>query len=84
MTDPEQEVAKFWERGTVIQITNENHHWYPALLIVDEPKDFGCVAYMINVTSNDPGVPNDPAYIRLKRDDYEIVGHSSIWAVKDG
>lgn len=62
------------KKGDVIQITAITHHWYPALCIVDEVKSWGCQAYMIMVTSNDPAEPNNPAYIRLKENEYEYVG----------
>ena len=55
----------------IVQITNDKHHWFPALVIVDEIKSFGCQGYIIMVTSNDPKIPNNPAYIRLNSEDFE-------------
>ena len=61
-----------WEKGDVVQITNENHHWFPALIIVSEPKSFGVQGYTVIVNNSDE--PNGLAYIRLNHDDLELVG----------
>lgn len=58
--------------GAIIQITNPEHEWYPALLVVSELKSFGCQAY-IKIPMED-GL----AYLRLKTSDYEVVGKARI------
>lgn len=63
--------AKALEEGVIVQIVNEEHHWFPALIIVDEVKSFGLQGYCI-IPSNDGNTRN--AYIRLKKGDFEIVG----------
>jgi len=64
------EISKY----DLIQITNKEHKWFPAILIVDEVKSFGCQAYII--TPDAEGVHE--FYIRLETDDYQKVGRSVI------
>ena len=61
-----------WQKGDIVQITNPEHHWFPALIIVSEPKSFGIQGYTV-IVSNSPE-PNGRAYIRLKHDEIEFVG----------
>lgn len=68
------------EPGDVVQITREDHGWYPALIVVSEVKQFGIQGYMTVVTSNDPNEPNAPAYGRLNWGDFEYVGKAVIVA----
>jgi hypothetical protein len=65
-----------WQAGDIVQITNESHHWFPALVVVSEPKKWGVVAYL-PVVDNTPE-PNGLAYIRLKNEDIELVGSAVI------
>ena len=67
----------------VIQIVNEKHHWYPCLAILSEPKPFGCQAYVL-IPTNDREKPTSQAYIRLKKEDYVIVGEAEIFQPGDG
>jgi len=62
----------------VVQIIDDKHHWFPALLTVDELKGWGVMAYMIQVTSNDPNVPNGNAYIRIKSEQIARVGTAKV------
>ena len=62
--------------GEIIQI-GPGHKWAFCLAVVDEPKPFGCVAY-VRIPSND-GEPAGDAFIRLNRDDYEPVAANVIW-----
>ena len=71
-------MAEQVEVGDIVQIVDEEHHWYPALITVSELKSFGCQGYMISVTSNDPAVPNNPAFIRLQEEKYERVGRAVV------
>lgn len=57
-------------KGSIIQITDENHEWYPCILVISEVKDFGCQAYISVPLKGD-------AYIRLKFGEYEYVGASA-------
>ena len=63
--------------GSIVQITDEDHAWFPALIIVTELKDFGIQGYC-NMPSNDRNGGN--AYIRLKKSVYELVGKAKIVA----
>ena len=69
MTKP-SETVKLSE-GDVIQIAPP-HKWGGCLAVVDEPKSFGCQAY-VSIPSND-GTPPGQAYIRLAWDDFEALG----------
>lgn len=66
------------ELGDIVQIVDKNHHWFPALITVTEPKSFGCKGYMIVVKSNDPDDPNPQAYVRLNHEHFKKVGHAVI------
>lgn len=59
------------EAGDIIQIVNSSHHWYPALLVVDEVLDYRVRAYL-HIPSNDG--PNSVAYINLDHSDFLYVG----------
>ena len=62
------------EAGDVVQITNQDHHWFGCLIVVSEPKTFVCQGY-ISIPHNNVGDVRD-AYIRLNTDDFEYVGHA--------
>lgn len=66
------------EKGTIVQITNEDHQWFPCLIIVDKIKSWGIQGYTI-IPSND-NQPNGNAYIRLKNEEFEAVGEAVIVA----
>lgn len=63
-------------RGSIIQITNPDHKWFPCLLIVDEVRGFGVLAY-ITIPTNDEK-ENGNAFIRVNTDDFECVGNSAV------
>ena len=65
------------ESGDVVQITDEGHHWFPALVVVDEPKVFGFQGYVWMV-NNSRTEPNAQAYIRLEKKQYERIGRAII------
>lgn len=44
-----------YEVGDLVQITHEEHPWFPAVLIVSEVKRWGVLAHIIVPTSNIPG-----------------------------
>lgn len=63
-----------YSEGDIIQITDETHAWYPALLIVSEVKVWGVVAYCIIPKSNDGSKQPERAYNRLEFGVFEKVG----------
>lgn len=67
------------ENGDIVQITDENHHWYPALIVVDEVKSWGVMGYA-HIIKNTSSEPNGQAYIRLNSNQYEHVGCAVIVA----
>lgn len=70
-----QEVPeKKLEIGDIVQITNDSHHWFGCLIVVSEPKSFGCQGY-ISIPHNNVGDVRD-AFIRLNHADFETVGHA--------
>lgn len=69
-------IERNWEKGDIVQITDENHHWFPALIIVSELKSFGIEGYTLVI--NYPDKPNGCAYIRLKHEQIELVGSAVI------
>jgi hypothetical protein len=64
--------------GDVVQITNSDHHWYPAFIAVTDLKSFGIMGYNLIVDNSDD--INGRAYIRLNSSDYERIGQAKIWA----
>lgn len=64
--------------GNIVQITNESHPWFPALLIVDEVKSWGVQAYAIIPKKNDGSEPPALAYNRLKYEDIQVVGMAHV------
>lgn len=58
------------ESDDVIQIV-PNHKWGGCIAVVDDPRDWGCVAY-VTVPSNDG--KTGPAYIRLKNEEFIPLG----------
>lgn len=66
--------------GSIVQITDESHHWWPALIVVSEVKPWGVQGYTV-VVDNTEG-PNGQAYIRLAEGRYELVGEAIIVAAE--
>jgi hypothetical protein len=62
--------------GTIVQITDETHHWYPCLIIVSEVKSFGIQGYLSIPRDNSGDVGQ--AYIRINTDQFEEVGEAKI------
>lgn len=61
----------------VVQITNEEHHWFPAFVTVTERKSFGIQGYYILCTNN-RDEENGRAFIRLESSDFEFIGKAKI------
>lgn len=59
------------EKGTIIQVINPKHDWYPSVLIVKEIKEFGVQAYMTIPTKGE-------AYVRIEYKDLKVVGHAKV------
>lgn len=64
------------KEGDIVQITDENHHWFPCLIIVSEVKGFGVQGY-ITMPTNDKE-PNGNAFIRLNTDQFDFIGMASV------
>lgn len=65
-------------RGMIIQITDETHHWYPALLIVDEVKSWGVQAYAIVPEGGRSPKSTVVAPIRIETGRFQVVGASAV------
>lgn len=64
------------KHGSVIQITDEDHHWFPCLLTVDIVHRWGVTAYVTFPVSNEGNVVEAP--IRLKEGQYFFIGEAMI------
>ena len=66
-----------FEENDIVQIIDEAHPWYPALLVVDEVKSWGVQAYCHVPQSN---IENETAqaYNRLKNEQIVKVGHAEV------
>lgn len=64
--------------GDVIQITDENHPWYPCLLIVDIVKSWGVQAYTLIPQGNNGSEKPGMAFIRLDNEVFERVGQAHV------
>jgi hypothetical protein len=64
--------------GAIVQIIDENHAWWPALLIVDEVRSWGVCAYTIIPQRNDQPKSTSIAPIRLETGSFEVVGDARI------
>lgn len=62
--------------GTIVQVTREGHDWFACLVQVSEPKSFGCQGFV--------KIPlGGEAHIRLRKDDYEVVGEAVLVPAPD-
>lgn len=68
------------QHNDIVQITNPDHKWFRALIIVDEIKSFGIRGYAVMPSNDDIGCGD--AYIRLQAADYELVGRAIIVAAE--
>jgi len=61
------------EKNQIVQVINPEHHWYAALVVVDEVKSWGIQGYLT--------IPQQgQAFIRLENKDIEVVGQAVIVA----
>ena len=70
------------EKNDIVQITEVEHPWYPALLIVDEVKVWGVQAYVNIPMSNEDNGLLSQAFNRLENGSFEKVGHCCIIPVE--
>ena len=63
------------DKGSIIQIIDEKHPWYPCVLVVDEVKSWGIVAY-ISMPLEKGNVGE--AFNRIEEGKYEYCGEASI------
>lgn len=75
-------MTKSVNRNDIVQIIDEGHPWFPALLVVSEVKPWGVQAYTLIVTNNEE--PNGQAYNRLPTGTFEVVGRAVIVNAEDG
>jgi hypothetical protein len=66
------------EKDEIIQIV-PSHKWGGCLAVVDEPKSFGCQAYVTVPDAESSG----RAYIRLNWDEFEKLGIKAIFVLED-
>jgi len=66
------------EKGDIVQIVDEGHAWFPALLIVDEVKSWGVQAVTLVPKANDGSEPVARLYNRLPWALIEKVGKANI------
>ncbi len=65
-------------KGDIIQITDESHPWFPALLIVEKSTEKNVLATCLTPMSNAKGSRCAQCSIRLKYDQFEICGQAHI------
>lgn len=66
-------------RGDIVQITDETHPWYGCLLVVTEPKHFGCQGFVAIPQSNDPDGPGPAqAFLRPRHAQITKVGRVAL------
>ena len=72
-----------FEEQDIVQIVDEKHPWYPALLIVSEVKTWGVQAYCLIPQSN---VENQTvqAYNRIKNEQVAKVGKAVVVSASAG
>ena len=67
------------DRHDIVQITDENHHWYPCLIIIDEIKSWGIQGYLCAPKDNLGNEDSVGSYfIRLKNGQFEPVGKAIV------
>jgi hypothetical protein len=70
------------EEGDVVQIRPDHEKFPGMLLVVTEPKSFGCQGYLLSPNAFDAVRFRDRAYLRPKFEDMEYVG-KLYWIEKD-
>lgn len=74
----ERETVVACEPHDIVQITDETHPWYPALLIVGEVKPWGVQACALIPASNAAPKSCNQAWNRLKTGSFERVGRAVV------
>lgn len=70
------------QAGDIVQITDENHQWFPCLAVVKTTRSHDVKAY-VTIPVNDD-VPNGNASVQLRHDQCVVVGRAAIVAVPSG
>lgn len=66
-----------FEEHDIVQIIEEKHPWYPALLIVSEVKSWGVMAYCLMPQSNAVN-QTVQAFIRIPNEQVQKVGEAVV------
>lgn len=66
------------EPGDVVQITDDSHPWFPAILVVDEVKTWGVQACVLVPQSNVPPSSCSEAWNRLRWGTFERIGTARV------
>jgi len=64
------------DKDDIVQITDPNHHWYPCLIVVSEPKSWGIQGYLCAPKDNHGNVGT--YFIRLSNGAFEPVGRAIV------
>jgi hypothetical protein len=64
--------------GDVVQITDESLPWFPAFVLVTEEKSFGIQGCVFIPQGNEECNHCQQAFIRLRREQYEVIGEAVI------
>lgn len=68
--------------GDIVQLNPDTHKYGGSLLIVTEPKEWGCQGYLcLDLPHEGLGRFKNLAYLRVTWDDMEYVGHAE-WVIE--
>ena len=62
--------------GDIVQVTDAKDKWFPALLVVDEPKAWGFTGFVFMPRNDGPPVPQ--VYYRMQNGKFEVVGRAVV------
>ena len=62
----------------IVQITDEKHAWFPALIVVTERREWGVIGFAYMPVRNDKPHSCERAYNRLMNGTFEKVGTAVI------
>jgi hypothetical protein len=74
--------TRMTQAGDIVQITDENHPWFPCLAVVKTTRSHDVKAYVTIPVNGD--VPNGNASVQLRYDQCQVVGRAAIVAVPSG
>jgi hypothetical protein len=67
------------EVNDIIQVNQKVEHWFRCLLVVDEVKGWGVLAYC-TIPGNAFNAAGD-AFMRLEWEEFDLLGAKSLWRV---